>query len=123
MAQQRFKSQVKRWAVRANISQRVLLKRIAFGLWGRLIDATPRDTGRAQSNWNLVPGDVADLTTRDAGEPSPMPTATSADSWTISNNLHYILALEEGHSSQAPAGMVKTSIASEKALLEHDLGP
>ena len=30
--------------------------------------------------------------------------------WTIANNLPYVEALENGHSKQAPAGMVKLAL-------------
>jgi hypothetical protein len=121
MAQRRFHSQIKRWSVKANIDVRKLTKAIAFRLFARIIDTTPVDTGRAKANWNFVSGDQADLSTREAGEANLIRVTTS-DVYTISNNLAYIVPLEEGHSGQAPAGMVKVSIASEKAILDAELG-
>jgi hypothetical protein len=121
MAQSKFRAQIKRWSINANIDIKKLTKAIAFRLYARITDMTPVDTGRAKANWNIVDGVTADLSTHD-GSGSPVVRATSSNAYTISNNLPYIVPLEEGHSKQAPVGMVKVSIASEKAILAAELG-
>jgi hypothetical protein len=97
-----------------------LVKRaVAFDLYGRLVEATPRDTGWAQASWRLT-RDRIDLSvppqpSRTApAAPAPTPDlAPSRDAtatiW-ITHNLPYITALNDGHSAQAPPGFVDAEI-------------
>ena len=69
--------------------------------------------GRARSNWqvqiNSKPSGVIDST---GGPPTPsLQTLKLGDSIYVLNNLPYIIPLEHGHSSQAPAGMVKVTVS------------
>ena len=92
-------------------------KRIAFDLFGRIIKKTPVDTGRARASWTIA-GGQADRAVAPVGQtaypipqvPLGLPLTPGEPIW-ISNNLPYIVRLEEGHSKQAPAGMVAVSIA------------
>lgn len=83
-----------------------------------LVMETPVDTGRARNNWN------ADLNTVDAStteEANRSATGTEkitqalsgykdGDTVYISNNLPYIVPLNNGHSTQAPAGFVEAAV-------------
>lgn len=122
MAQSKFNAQTRRWAIKANVSVKTLVKTIAFRLYARITDLTPVDTGRARANWNITSTESPDLSVRDPGEPKMAPQLQPSYVYTISNNLPYIVALEEGHSKQAPAGMMKVAIATEKAILAQELG-
>lgn len=95
-------------------------KAAALDLWNRLTLKTPRDTGRASANWNVAIG-AADLSVSDPTEgpgshalPRPPLDQLSAvgigDSVWVTNNLPYIEALNDGHSSQTPSGFVEQSI-------------
>jgi hypothetical protein len=63
-------------------------------IFNEIVDNTPVDTGYAQSQWNI--------------------DFPNEDTCVISNDCDYISFLEDGHSSQAPNGMVQ--IALDKFL-------
>lgn len=93
---------------------------IALELHRRIVNKTPIDTGRAKANWNLSSGSP-DTTVTDSTTPnSPnigSPKAGVDELW-IANYLHYIYALEFGHSSQAPSGMVVLSMQEMPAWVQ-----
>lgn len=95
---------------------------------------TPVDTGHAQNNWIVR---IGTPDTADTMSTPPADGAKEADSFATSNaevlinyptdgfpvinvqnNLPYILALEYGHSKQAPAGMVAITEAEIEALAQ-----
>ena len=102
------------------------VKKAALFLDSQLVQRTPVDTGRARSNW------LVSLTTR-ITETVPETTASQAINAAssviskfnvilnktifISNNLPYIRRLNEGSSTQAPAGFVDDAVALTKASI------
>lgn len=96
------------------------MKKIAFSIQAKLIQANPVDTGWSRANWLVSIG---------TPPPSPVPNkgvpATSGQSagqarllsykinmgtiW-IGNGVPYIQKLNEGHSKQAEAGWVQHAI-------------
>lgn len=100
----------------------------ALDLMNRIVEKTPVDTGRARGNWQLAAGTAAEGEVANAEGLTPSTIMHDAEQKTasvtigediwISNNLPYIEALEEGHSLQAPHGMVALSLAeSEQGLI------
>lgn len=104
-------------------------KRLSITAASTLIRSTPVDTGRARSNW-LVGIDQSREDTIDAyfpgsGGNTSGPNVTRAineaisrielqrgfQSIFISNNLPYIIRLNEGSSFQAPSGFVQSAIS------------
>ena len=102
-----------------------LVRAVALAVDAEVVLATPVDTGRARANWRagLGSGPAAEL-------PEPSSPAAGAQealqqaqqvaaeyqggegsSIVITNNLPYIRPLNDGHSSQAPAGFVETAVA------------
>lgn len=99
-------------------------KKLALELFRRIVMRTPVDTGRARGNWQLTIGapatDILPIRRNDAnismaGAILNLMTPYS-DIW-ITNNVPYILALEYGHSDQAPKGMVRVSLDEVKAMV------
>ena len=95
---------------------------------------TPVDTGHAQNNWivNIGSPDTSDkASAKPAGGAKATDTFASANASILAgypkdgsfpviylqNNLPYALALEYGHSAQAPAGMVAMTVAELEALM------
>ena len=110
-----FSLQLDRFAAKIKVAPALVVKRVAFDLFGRIIKRTPVDTGRARASWTIAVNQ-ADRTVQPPGSHQAPPVIGSlnvgpGDSVVISNNLPYITALEDGHSRQAPHGMVKLSIA------------
>lgn len=88
----------------------------------RLIEKTPVDTGRAKNNWNLAKG-APETTNLPAGDYSKSGSVAiveaagnagkmqAGDTLYLTNGLPYIPPLENGHSKQAPAGMIGLTVA------------
>ena len=86
---------------------------------------TPVDTGRARANWTVSPGSPDLHTTEDTDPSAALSKAQDKTSTLgskdeniyISNNLPYAMALEYGHSDQAPQGMVRVTAAELQARI------
>lgn len=125
-----FNAQLTQFARKIQVAPQKIVKKVAFQLFRRIIEKTPVDTGRARASWNISIGSVNSVnapegkytdrgtkigTSGMAGAQANAALAGyGADGrlpavW-ISNNLPYIGELENGHSQQAPAGMLKLSI-------------
>jgi len=112
----------------SNIEQQrtMIVKKIAFDLFRKIIFKTPVLTGRARANW-LVSVAAPRNETVDETDKTGMKTLSEVQGviagWEsdsdiyLSNNLPYIYGLERGRSKKAPRGMVKISIA--EVLNEH----
>lgn len=101
-----------------------ITRRIGLGILSRVVLATPVDTGRARGNWqvDLAAPPAAEIDRLDKGG-----GATIADGSAeigrmkgygriyLVNNVSYIGELNEGTSSQAPAGFVDAAIDAELA--------
>jgi hypothetical protein len=116
---------------------KLLQQKIALELLRRIVMKTPVDTGRARGNWQLtlkeraegeVGEDILDATAAGTGEQAQDANAVRAAGTVIegaakvlrglkpfsicyiTNNVPYIVYLEEGSSKQAPQGMVALSL-------------
>lgn len=94
------------------------VRRISIESTANLVESTPRDTGHAAANW--VPSIGAEVMSevtagaQEAGLSALAAYDVAAGHAFVQNNTPYIQALDEGHSEQAPAGFVRSSI--EQAL-------
>lgn len=127
-----------------------LVRKVALAIDQSLVLATPVDTGRARSNWQVAvgaapQGEVTTFTspvvnkrtkageaTLSAGVAANGAAATefaltAALEATknfqggviyITNNLPYIIPLNDGHSTQAPKGFVQTAILNGIAAVK-----
>lgn len=105
---------------------------LAMKVFSRVILRTPVDTGRARANWQCTMGSPADgvLEAEDKSGAEAMARArdvsvgigTDDRSIFLTNNLLYIEALENGHSGQAPQGMVAITVAEFEGLAEQVAG-
>ncbi len=108
------------------LTERIMIG-ITLDLTANLVETTPVDTGWARANW--VPA-IGVPFTEDQGDftPTPADAASAAGdqqsavagvtryrlsrgSVFVSNNASYIVELNSGKSTQAPAGFVQRSIA------------
>ncbi len=91
----------------------------------RIVLRTPVRTGRARGNWHLASGSP-DLSTTESTDRTGGRTLTTiltklegmkgGDTIFLTNALPYIIPLEHGSSKQAPAGMVKITVAELQPL-------
>ena len=125
-------------ARKLGIKYETLFVKVAVDLFADIVRRTPVDTGRARVNWQMTEGSpgtgsigefskdhVQKSRTKDSkatlyGYPVTPPSGAFSGTRDIYivNNLPYIGALEEGHSQQAPFGMVELAIENQKAQLE-----
>lgn len=116
-----------------------LFLKVSFDLFRDIVKRTPVDTGRARANWMMTEGapatgtigefrkeHVAKSRKKDkkavlysAPVPPPRSGFSGRQPIFIVNNLPYIEALENGHSKQAPFGMVELAIENQMAHLEN----
>lgn len=116
-----FKADLRKAAEQIDADVAQLTRRVGLGVYKRLIEKTPVDTGRARASWTIA-YDAPDLTVQPEGQypepPTPnLPLTTTPHPIWISNALDYIEALNNGHSQQSPAGFVELSILEEEAEL------
>jgi hypothetical protein len=88
------------------------VRRIALQLLRKIIEKTPIDTGRAASGWMFaykkLGGQPFGKTEKEGLKAGGFRSRYAFVS--IINNVKHIMALEFGHSKQAPAGMVRLSM-------------
>ena len=80
---------------------------------------TPVDTGRARGNWHCTVGTPfagQDATGIDGSIQAAIPRRAGSVVY-LTNNVPYIQKLEYGGSQQAPAGMVRVSVALFEGVL------
>jgi hypothetical protein len=108
------------------LGQEALLS-IALELLRRISMRTPVKTGRLRNSFHLVEpgqtdsyqynndlGQTFDGTLSEEGAPGPLEVL-------VGTNVLYALAIEAGHSRQAPQGMVAISVAEMQGALEAKL--
>jgi len=96
-------------------------KKVAIMINNTLVLSTPVDTGRARANWQANLGSPVG-TKVEAEDKSGQSTITKNNATILSgnpdseieihltNNLEYIIPLNNGHSQQAPAGFIEKAV-------------
>jgi hypothetical protein len=122
-----FADALKTFEIKANGAADAVVHGAVVEVGERVISRTPIDTGRAKSNWNygLQTPDIHTTQatgTRTLNGIEDLPAKAGGFVHYVTNSLAYINALEDGHSKQAPQGMVKLTalewdqIVSSQAL-------
>ena len=122
----KFKMQIKNEIDDVLVQSQEFKEKIGFDCFAGIVKRTPVDTGRARGNWMVSLGSAVEAVV-DSGptisNDEPVPSALKNEGLStiskskpgqdivISNNLPYIVRLEEGHSKQAPTGMVAHTLA------------
>lgn len=105
----------------------LISRKIALDVLSRVVLATPVDTGRARANWQAEVGSAptTELQTTDKGGGSTISQGsaniatheqTPFSEINIVNNLPYIGRLNDGSSTQAPAGFVESAVDAAAKL-------
>ena len=127
-----FESDLQKFAKKIDVELGTVIKKVVLELHNKIVLRTPVDTGRARASWGIAvdqrPGAAAVAPPRSKSKGSSGAATAAAKQqqnfvkvadpktmayrvWWIFNNLPYIQPLEYGHSQQAPAGMVRVSLA------------
>lgn len=100
---------------------------IALDLFSRIMVRSPVDTGRFRGNWQIdIASPALQMLERfdPAGQSTIMEEASKLIAFKIGttihirNNVPYSVRLEYGHSSQAPNGMVRVTIAEAPEIAD-----
>ena len=122
-----FSSDIEKIAKKLNQSIESTVRATALELFGSIIVGTPVLTGRAQGNWQTsIDEPITSIVDR-TGETESIAELKDVAGGSIagkilwlSNNLPYIRRLEfDGHSSQAPAGMVRINVSRIKSIVRN----
>jgi hypothetical protein len=105
------------------------IRRATIDMFSRVVLRTPVDTGRARGGWSfseggpargsggrLDPGGGAAIGAITGGV-SGARIGDGTEHW-LTNTVPYIERLENGYSRQAPAGMVKVTVAEFRGAFE-----
>lgn len=97
----------------------VIMQKIALQALRGVVFASPVDTGRFRGNWQVQQGgaatavleraDPSGSTTMAAGEAVIARATIDAPLW-LTNNVPYAGRLEDGHSEQAPEGVLGITV-------------
>lgn len=109
-----------------------VVKKAIFDIFRDIVMATPVDTGRARGGWQ-VGGELGSGQTGllDKGGTGALGNAHTGIQGLVAraevvgyifNNVEYIKVLEDGHSKQAPRGMVKVTLTRWQQYVEKAAG-
>jgi hypothetical protein len=140
VAADKFALDLRKFAEKAGANSRIVVTKFAQALLAQVVNRTPVGNpslwkskppagyvgGRLRANWTVGLG-APDLGTDQP--PSAANTAVSRGTTVIANwhgqdiylmnSMPYVREIEyEGHSSQAPAGMVRVTVAAAQATLD-----
>ena len=139
---QTFSKDLAAFAKKIDVNIGTVTRKVAIDIFSDVVKRTPVDTGRARAGWQVTTGSPGDFVPplpiggfsasgpihRKKADPGhyPPPTANfdeidGTQVVYIVNNVEYIQALEDGHSKQAPAGMVKLALATAEVAIEQAL--
>jgi hypothetical protein len=111
-----FTLALSQYAAKAKENADAAVRGVVLTIQSRLVIRSPVDTGRFRANWRYgvgtAPEGVIETTgttenpTPGAAPPDLVPGEGAGRVHYLVNNLPYAWALERGHSSQAPTGLV-----------------
>lgn len=120
MASETFGLDIARFVEKAKAAPEQVVRKVGLDLASRVVLRSPVDTGRFRANWNVAFGRVDTLTTPSTdktGGKTLERVRVQLNGWTpgqdiyLTNSLPYAIPLEYGHSAQAPAGVVRVTVA------------
>jgi hypothetical protein len=130
-----FADDVGKFCLKARLKEDTLVRKVVLDVTSELVKRSPVDTGLFRANWFVSNGSPTMETTRtpdktglvSVGRAHLAASYLKAGGVTyIMNNLPYALPLEYGHSTQAPAGMVRITVSRWQAIVDRaakTLGP
>lgn len=121
-----FASQMKAFENLTTDKAEKVFRKTCFEISNEVISNTPVDTGRAKNNWfpdiNKFSSETTEATNKQ-GSISLVAGATNrlqlGATFTLSNNLHYIVKLEYGWSKKSPQGMVGITLQKFDTILKN----
>jgi hypothetical protein len=127
-----LEADIQAFGKKLDLAPQLIVRRIVADLHNRVAKRTPVDTGRARASWDVKEGSPSDyvppITVGKTGSAEAKNIAANLESITgeapvfITSALDYMKYLEDGSSQQAPAGMVRISLAEIEIEIEDIIG-
>lgn len=105
----------------------LVVRKIALDVFSKVIMRSPVDTGRFRGNWQVAIGEIP-AGTVDVNDKEGTATIAKVTAEALKlkagqviflvNNLPYAWPLENGHSSQAPSGMVGITVVEYQQIVD-----
>ena len=120
-----FSSDLSRFRVRTETAAERIVRGLTIELFAGVVRDTPVDTGRARGNWQTTteapaPAAVERLDRSGGSAVAEIventPQRVGGKTY-LTNNVPYIMPLEEGYSAQAPNGMVRRNFLRVQQIL------
>jgi len=119
----KFALDLNRFAKKAGVNAEKVVRKTVLDITYSLVDMSPVDTGRFKNNWQVATGsinrDTNSKTDSKMRAESSMLGFNIGETVYISNSLPYAQRLEDGHSSQAPSGMVKVTLVKYQSFIKN----
>jgi hypothetical protein len=102
------------------------IRKAIIDLWADLVDNNPVETGRSRAGWIVSGSSPSDYVppegqnSYDVTQDQATPPSHAAIYY-VTNNVEYISVLNDGHSSQAPAGWIDLAVANFEDHLKQAL--
>lgn len=125
-----FALELAQFAEQATEAVDASLREIIFEVAGSLIRMSPVDSGRFRGNWQfslMTPDNSTSLNVDPTGTETLGRIVAEAGAFTagqvayITNSLPYAIPLEYGHSTQAPGGMVRVTLARFQEIVNESV--
>lgn len=123
-----FTLQIGEFAALAKDNTQQVVRKVAGDVLAKTVLRSPVDTGRFRANWVTTYGNPSYRTTAAtdrSGQASILKgqgtirRTPAGETIYILNSLPYAIPLEYGHSKQAPAGMVRLTVAEFQTFVDN----
>lgn len=126
MAKGQFAEQMRRIVSTQKERIEYVRRRSIIALFDMVVLRTPVDTGRLRGNWVCTIGgpnaasmaEIRSMAETKRQNEAKVNESTFKDVVYLTNNLTYAVAIEYGHSAQAPQGMMRVSAAQWPAIVK-----
>ena len=116
-----FSNDIKKFKEKTEKAATNIFRGTALGLMNKIVLRTPVDTGRLRGNWFPTINRASDqIDGNSEGRENTAGRAKLGDSIFFINNLPYAQVIEDGSSKQAPAGMVKVTVAEYQSIVKEN---
>ena len=122
-----YRRAVAKFAKQCRENPQRFARQVALGMLSEVVQRSPVDTGRFRGNWQVQANTAPNVL--DTTDPSGSMTIangaaalrslpSNVPSIYMLNHLPYSIELENGHSQQAPQGMVRLTVQRYRAIVD-----
>ena len=118
-----FKLDLKKFNKKTTHITEEVFKGTVIGLFNKVVSRTPVKTGRLRKSWQPTINSPSVSLKKANGDAiiTKVSQAKLGDSIFLVNNLPYAQKIESGSSKQAPAGMVRVTVAEYQKIINENV--